>query len=98
MASVPQASGAAAATGQDPRQRGSGRMLTRRALLVSIVLTFVTVLWVRQVELIKMTCQITESVPPIPALMALSIGSLVIGAAALSARRSAEPASPGPAA
>lgn len=49
------------------RQRG----FTRRAAVVAVVLTAASVLWVREVELIQLRCQVTESAPPIPALAAL---------------------------
>jgi len=45
--------------------------LTARALVASVVLSFAAVLWVRQVELINHACQISESVPPVPAIAAL---------------------------
>lgn len=51
--------------------RTATRGLTPRALAVGVVLLAGSVLWVRQVELITFTCQITEAIPPIPALAAL---------------------------
>ena len=47
------------------------RGLTVRSFLIGLVLLFLSVLWVRQVELITFTCQITESIPPIPAIAVL---------------------------
>ncbi len=45
--------------------------ISPRVAVVGIVLLALIVLWIRQVELITFTCQITESVPPIPALAVL---------------------------
>lgn len=45
--------------------------MTLRSVLIALGLIFLSVLWIRQVELIRFTCQITESIPPIPALAAL---------------------------
>jgi len=45
--------------------------LTWRSTVIGLGLVFLSVLWIRQVELIRFTCQITESIPPIPALAAL---------------------------
>ena len=42
--------------------------VTLRAVLIGVGLILLSALWVRQVELIWFTCQITESIPPIPAL------------------------------
>lgn len=45
--------------------------MTFRSTVIGLGLVFLSVLWIRQVELIRFTCQITESIPPIPALAAL---------------------------
>jgi len=42
--------------------------LTVRALLLAVVLTLLCALWVDQAEVVTFFCQITESVPPIPAV------------------------------
>lgn len=47
------------------------RCLTARAWLVALVLLVVANLWVYQAELITLTCQVSMSVPAIPALMGL---------------------------
>lgn len=57
------------------QERQSG--LTVRAFLIAVVLTFLCVLWIRQVELITFTCQITESIPPIPAIAVLLFFALL---------------------
>ncbi|HOS93998.1 MAG TPA: hypothetical protein PLQ54_11840, partial [Armatimonadota bacterium] len=57
-----------------------GRILTWRSVLLCLVSGFVTVLWIRQVELIKMTCQVSESVPPIPAVAVLVLGAVLLSA------------------
>lgn len=63
-------------------------MLTARSLAVALTLGILAVLWTRQVELVQYTCQITESVPPIPALAALL---LLTSLAAVRRRRAEEP-------
>lgn len=57
--------------------------LTGRALCVAIGLAYVSVLWVREVELVRLRCQVTEAVPPIPAVAALL---LLVGVAAVARR------------
>lgn len=64
-------------------------MLTVRSLALGIALGLLAVLWTRQVELVGYTCQITESVPPVPALAALF---LLGGVALLRRKRSDDPA------
>ena len=53
--------------------------LTRRALLTAIVLTFLAGLWVRQAEIVVLSTQVTESVPAIPGLAALTLLLIVNG-------------------
>jgi len=60
-----------------PSEAGSRRCLTPRAVVVSLVLTFLGVLWIRQSELLSFTCQITESIPPIPGLAVLFLFALL---------------------
>jgi len=50
-----------------PQSKG----LTLRSLVVSLGLLVVNLFWIRHVELVAFTCQITESIPPIPALASL---------------------------
>lgn len=50
-----------------PREPG----LTFRALLIAIALTVLCGFWVRQAEIVVLATQVTESVPPIPALAVL---------------------------
>jgi len=50
---------------------------TLRAFLLGTILLFPIVLWIRQVELITFTCQITESIPPIPALAVLLLFAML---------------------
>ena len=45
--------------------------MTLRALFVALLLTFFTGIWVRQAEIVVLATQVTESVPPIPALTAI---------------------------
>lgn len=52
------------ASAETPSNRG----VTFRAILIAIVLSILCGLWVRQAEIIVLASQITESVPPIPAL------------------------------
>ncbi len=47
--------------------------LTRRSLTIAVVLTLIAGLWVRQSEVIVLATQITESVPAIPGLAALTL-------------------------
>jgi len=48
-----------------------GPGVTVRAILIALVLTVLSGIWVRQAEIVVLATQITESVPPIPALAAL---------------------------
>jgi len=60
----------------DKTKRGRG--LTARSFFIAWVLLILSVFWVRDVELLSFTCQITESVPPIPAIaVALLMGLLL---------------------
>jgi hypothetical protein len=45
--------------------------LTPRALALALLFSVASVLWVREVELVRLRCQVTESVPPIPAVATL---------------------------
>ena len=54
--------------------------LTARTLIVAVVLSLVSAFWVREVEIVRLRCQVTESVPTIPALASLL---LLAGLAAL---------------
>jgi hypothetical protein len=45
--------------------------VTLRALVIAVALTALTGVWVRQAEIVVLATQVTESVPPIPALAAL---------------------------
>ena len=47
--------------------------MTFRSVVLALGLVFLSVLWIRQVELLRFTCQITESIPPIPAIAAYNI-------------------------
>jgi len=59
-------------TPAEPRLGNDGeRCLTLRAAAVGIALLAVGNLWVMQAELITVSCQVSMSVPPIPALMGL---------------------------
>ena len=54
------------------------RGLTLKSFLLAVILLALSVLWIREVELINFTCQITESIPPIPAIaVALLFGVLL---------------------
>ncbi len=54
----------------EPVERGEGRV-TARSVLIAIVLTVACGVWVRQAEIVVLSTQITESVPPIPAIAVL---------------------------
>jgi len=58
----------------------AGLMLTRRALAIGLAFGVVAILWVRQVELVKVSCQVSESVPPVPAVACLVLGAVLLGA------------------
>ena len=45
--------------------------LSLRALVISLVITILCAVWIRQAELLSFTCQITESIPPITGLATL---------------------------
>lgn len=45
--------------------------LTLRSFLVAVVLTVVCGIWVRQAEIVVLSTQVSESVPPVPALACL---------------------------
>ena len=45
------------------------------AVVVALVLLVVGALWIRQAEVIALVTQIAESVPPIPALAAVTVAS-----------------------
>ncbi|HET6385623.1 MAG TPA: DUF6785 family protein [Armatimonadota bacterium] len=53
-------------------ESSAGR-ITPRALLIAVALTMLCGFWVRQAEIVVLATQVTESVPPIPALAALLI-------------------------
>ncbi len=59
------------------QRSGSDLGLTRRSLVVAVVLTLLAGLWVRQSEIVVLATQITESVPAIPGLAALVLLLLV---------------------
>ena len=59
------------AAGNTPAEAGPGASLTLRSLVLGIALAYVSVLWVREVEIVRLRCQISEAVPPIPAVAAL---------------------------
>src|SRR5579871_6740925 len=54
-----------------PEARPVEAGLTLRAFCIAVVLTFLCGIWVRQAEIVVLATQITESVPPIPALAVL---------------------------
>ncbi|HHX41754.1 MAG TPA: hypothetical protein GX715_17510 [Armatimonadetes bacterium] len=54
-------------------QAGAGRAITGRAVLISLVITFLTGFWVRESELEAVGVFISESVPTIPA-----VGSILL--------------------
>jgi len=59
---------------EDGGRRSAARAvggITPRSVIISLVVVFLCVFWIRQAELLSFTCQITESVPPIPALAVL---------------------------
>lgn len=45
--------------------------MTRRALVLGLLISFVVSFWVRQSEIVVLATQVTESVPTIPSLAAL---------------------------
>jgi len=51
--------------------------LSARALLISGLLLAASLFWVRQAEMVSQPCQITESVPPIPAVAGLILLALL---------------------
>jgi hypothetical protein len=81
VAVSPSASSEASRTTQNtqrPKPQAAGEPgLTRRALLVAVVLTVLSGLWVRQSEIVVLSTQITESDPAIPGLAALVLLLLV---------------------
>lgn len=58
-----------AATSAPPKQPG----LTVRAFVVSVILTILAGFWVRQSEIVALATQVSESVPAIPGLAALTL-------------------------
>ena len=43
------------------------------ALVIAIVLTWLSAYWIRQSEIVILACQVTEAVPPIPAVVVLLV-------------------------
>ena len=66
-----------------PPGKGPSRGVTPRALILAVLLSIVCGLWVREAEIIVASSQITESVPPIPALgvlmLLIALGPLLRG-------------------
>lgn len=60
-----------------PTRRAVGG-ITPRSVTISLAVVFLCVFWIRQAELLSFTCQITESVPPIPALAVLLLYAAVV--------------------
>lgn len=58
---------------REARTTAGGSGVTVRAVVIAILLTVLSGLWVRQAEIVVLATQITESVPPIPALAALML-------------------------
>ncbi|MFQ6130872.1 MAG: DUF6785 family protein [Armatimonadota bacterium] len=59
---------------EDERARADPELahgLSVRALTIAVLLLAVSLFWVRQAEMVSHACQITESVPPIPAVAGL---------------------------
>jgi len=56
----------------------SVRGLTLRAILIVAVLTFFAAKWVQMSELVLVRCLVSESVPPIPAIAALTLLAALI--------------------
>jgi hypothetical protein len=52
-------------------ERGTYRAATVRALVIAVILALLISAWSKQAELITLTCQISESTPPIASIMAL---------------------------
>jgi len=64
---------AAEAQERETHPSGLAPGLTWRSFLIAVVLTILCGIWVRQAEIVVVATQITESVPPIPALAVLLI-------------------------
>ncbi|MFA5858097.1 MAG: DUF6785 family protein [Elusimicrobiota bacterium] len=58
-------------TGNNAVKSEEANGLTWRAALISIVFTIIAALWIGRVEIYSHGCQISESVPPIPAVAGL---------------------------
>lgn len=51
-----------------PQPSSPVNRLTLRSLLLAVLLTWLCGFWVRQAEIVALTCQVTESVPAVPAV------------------------------